>query len=100
MNAELPNFLWNSDPISPVNLFNETFKNLSPMSGGKSEGNVPFMLLSDTSKCVNRRRLEMGFKLPEILQLEMSRCSSLVRFSNPEGKTLRSLFERSRTVSA
>lgn len=40
----------------------------------------------------------MGFKFPEMLHLEISRCWSLVKLVNPKGKILRSLCEISRLV--
>lgn len=99
MKADLPNFWYLSWPTKPVNLFNEIFKNLTPLSGGKSEGKVPFIELFDTSRYFNEWRNDTGFILPEILQLEMSRCRSLLRLANPDGKILKSLLETSRTIS-
>lgn len=74
VNAEFPNFLIFSGLVWPVKLLNERFKNLRPSRGGKSEGKEPTILLFDTSKYFNDFRLEMGFELPEMLQLERSRC--------------------------
>lgn len=99
VNADFPNLWYLSELIDPVKLFSEMFKNRRPPRGGKSNGKVPFNLLLETSKCFNDRRAEMGFRLAEILQLEISRSSSLVRLLNPEGRVLKPLCERSRTLS-
>lgn len=98
-NADFPNLWYLSELTNPVKLLTEIFKNSSSPRGGKSVGKVPFILLFETSKYFNERTAEMGFRLPEILQLEMFRFSSSVRFSNPEGRLLRSLCERSTTLS-
>ena len=73
INAEFPNLRTCSGLNWPVKLLSERFKNLRPNRGGKSEGNEPFNLLFDKSKCFNERRIEMGFEFPDILQLERSR---------------------------
>lgn len=84
--------------IWPVKLLNERFKNSRPIRGGKSKGKEPVISLFETSRYRKKRRFEMGFGFPEILQLEMSRCCSLDKLVKPEGKSLRSLYEISRTV--
>lgn len=99
MKADLPKFWYFSGLTNPEKLLRERFKNLRPSRGGKSEGKVPFILLFETSKYFKDRRTETGFELEEILQPEISRCSSPVRFRNPEGRVPKPLFERSRTLS-
>lgn len=81
-----------------MKLLSEMFRNLRLPIGGKSEGKVPFKELLDKSKDFSEWRTEIGFTLPEILQLETLRYSNLVRFEIPEGRTARLLPERSRTL--
>lgn len=81
-----------------MKLLNEIFKKLRLDRGGKSLGNFPFKWLTETSKCFSDLICEMGSRLPEILQLEMLKFSSLVRLVNQKGKILISLCERSREV--
>lgn len=72
------------------------FKNFMVFKGGKSEGKLPFKELFERSKKDSEVRVEMGFTLPLMLQLERLRWCRLVRFWNPKGKVLRLLCERSR----
>uniref|UniRef100_A0A7C9E956 Uncharacterized protein n=1 Tax=Opuntia streptacantha TaxID=393608 RepID=A0A7C9E956_OPUST len=95
MKADFPKRLLYSSTELPVKLLTEMLRNSSFVNGGKSDGKLPLNLLLETSKYFKEPSFEMGFKFPEILHFETSRSSNLLRFPNPEGKTLKSLFETS-----